>query len=146
MEEKYKLNHSEEELKKRKELQTKYREINQTERKKFLNALWISFRWIRKNFMTFSNQNSFEEYDYAKHILWSYTKLGVYGCLHGIGCTFLMFLWMRLLKHKGRKDKYFLLGMNFFMSLTFISNCKININLFFLILSAICSIFINPPL
>jgi len=123
LEEKYKLNHTEEELKHRKELQSKFRGNNTTERRKFLNAFWISFRWVRKNYLNFSSKNSFEEYDYAKHVLAGYSKLIFYGCLNGCGYTLLLYFWMRLLKHKGRKDKYYLFGMNFFMSLMFISNC-----------------------
>lgn len=124
LEEKYKLNHTEEELKYRKELQSKYRAVNASERRKFLNAFWTSFKWIRRYYLSFSSKNSFEEYEYSKHVLWRYSRLVLYGCLYGSGYTFLMFLWMRLLKHKGRKDKYYLLGMNFFMSLTIISNCN----------------------
>lgn len=41
--------------------------------------------------------------------------------LQSVGWTFALFLWMRLLKQKGRKDFKYLLTMNFFISLSFIN-------------------------
>lgn len=85
----------------------------------------MSFKWIRANYLKFNSKNSFEEYEYNKHVLYRYAKLFLNGCLYGSGYTLFVFLWMRLLKHKGRKDKIYLFGVNVFLSLEFISSCKI---------------------
>ena len=89
-----------------------------------MNAFWTTFRWIRNNYFTVGTKNNYEEYEYSKHMMWSYLKLISYGCMYGSGITFCLFLWMRLLKHKGRKDRFYLFGMNLFMSVNFINSCK----------------------
>jgi len=68
--------------------------------------------------MNTSMKETIENYEYAKHVRNTFYTMAVSSMLKSTGITFIIFLWMRLVKHKGKKDLLYLGLVNAFISLS----------------------------
>ena len=62
-------------------------------------------------------KETIEEYEYYIYLRNMYLKIFANSMIKSIGYTSLFYLWLRLLKHKGRKDIPYLLLINCVVSL-----------------------------
>jgi hypothetical protein len=118
LERKYNLVHTAEEIERRKQFQEKYKFYHLKQRKvPIFKGLIKTFKWFRKHYLNFNVKQTIEEYEYYKYLRSAYIKLAVNSMFQSVIYSFGFYLWMRLLKHKGRRDIPFIFVVNSVLSL-----------------------------
>jgi hypothetical protein len=108
----------------RKELQQKYLFFHKQRSKTSFNGIRKTWKWLRRHYLNLEVKDSIDTYEYSKHLRNQFLKLMFDGFLKSTVFTFGIFLWMRLVKHRGKKDLYYLAGVNAFIGFTlFSTNC-----------------------
>jgi hypothetical protein len=108
----------------RKELQQKYLFFHKQRSKTSFNGIRKTWKWLRRHYLNLEVKDSIDTYEYSKHLRNQFLKLMFDGFLKSTVFTFAIFLWMRLVKHRGKKDLYYLAGVNAFIGFTlFSTNC-----------------------
>lgn len=108
----------------RKELQQKYLFFHKQRSKTSFNGIRKTWKWLRRHYLNFEVKDSIETYEYSKHLRNQFLKLMSEAFLKSTIFSFAIFLWMRLVKHKGKKDILYIAGINAFIGFTYFStNC-----------------------
>ena len=124
IEKRYKLNHTEEELNYRKQLQQKFLFFHKQRDRTSFNGMRKTWKWLRTHYFNNKVKDSIETYEYSKHIRNNFLKLMFDAFIKSSVFMVAIFFWMRLVKHKGKKDIYYLIFMNGFLGISlFSANC-----------------------
>jgi hypothetical protein len=108
----------------RKELQQKYLFFHKQRSKTSYNGIRKTWKWLRRHYLNLEVKDSLDTYEYSKHLRNQFLKFMAEAFIKSTVFSFAVFLWMRLVKHKGKKDLYFLAGVNAFIGFTlFSTNC-----------------------
>jgi len=118
---KYKLNHTEDELNKRKELQDPNKYLHIKRNKIGYNGFNKTWKWLRKYYLNSKGKDSIESWEYGKEMRNMFFKSIFESMLKSVGYTFLFYIWMRAVKQKGKKDLVYLFLINSFISLNTIN-------------------------
>ena len=116
LEKKYQISHTQKEVEYRKKLQERFKFLQAQKKKVVFNATRKTWGWLRKYYINLQVKNSVENYEYSKEMKKSFFKIILKGMAKGIGYTFIFFLCMRLIKHKGKKDLQYLFFINMIFS------------------------------
>jgi len=117
LEKKYKLKLSSEEKDYIKELQTKYKYLNQYGRYHYFPAMRSVFYFLISNYFNFKTKSSIEQYKYAKEMRFNTFKMLLSGLTQSFLLSIIFYYWMKLLKHKGAGDKLLVFGFGILFSL-----------------------------
>lgn len=125
LERKYKLKLSSEEKDYIKELQSKYKYLNQHGRYHYFPALRSVFYFLFSNYFNFfKTRTSIEQYKYAKQMRFESCKILLSSMTQSFLFSIIFYYWIKLLKHKGSGDKMLVLGFTVIFSLASLnSNC-----------------------
>jgi hypothetical protein len=122
LERKYKLNHTPEEIERRKEFQEKFKFYHLKQRRIYtFKGLIKTYRWFRKNYFNFNVKQTIEEYEYYKYLRFNYLKIIAQSMFQSLGYSLAFYIWMRFLKHKGRKDLAYMFMINAVTSLVLLN-------------------------
>jgi hypothetical protein len=121
LERKYNSLHTEEELNYRKEIQSKFLFFHKQKKANFLYGIRRTWTWLRNNYFNFKVKETIDRYEYSKNLKSEFLKIILIGMGRASFSTFFIFLWMRLIKQKGKKDFQYLFLMNAVIALFFFS-------------------------
>jgi hypothetical protein len=121
LERKYNTLHTEEEINYRKEIQSKFLFFHKQKNSNKFYGLRRTWNWLRNNYFNFKVKENIDRYEYSKNLKSEFAKIILIGMTRASVLTFFFFVWMRLIKHKGKKDFFYLFLINGVFTITMFS-------------------------